>query len=129
MVAPKTLGARIAQARRELAVREHRDILLAEIAAAVGVTSTSVSEWEADKKVPREDALARLAKVLGTTPAWLRYGIGHEKPPAQSGGLVPDPSRHPKLTEGEVQASRERVAAKKKTQESPKKKANGRRQP
>lgn len=129
MVAPLTLGKRIAQARREKGVREHRDILLSEIAAAVGVTATSVSEWEADKKAPREDALARLAKFLDTTPAWLRYGIGHEKPPAQSGGLVPDPVAHPKLTEAEVQGARERVAARKKAQESPKKKANGRRQP
>jgi transcriptional regulator with XRE-family HTH domain len=46
------------------------------MAKAVGVTPTSVSEWESDKSVPREDALAKLADYLGVTPAYLRYGIG-----------------------------------------------------
>lgn len=45
------------------------------MAKAVGVTPTSVSEWETDKSTPREEALAKLAKFLGVTPAFLRYGI------------------------------------------------------
>lgn len=75
-----TLGGRIGQARRELSVREHRDVTQSDLAKAVGVTATSVSEWEADKKVPREAALAKLAAYLGVTPAYLRYGITHESP-------------------------------------------------
>ena len=72
---PQSVGARIAQARREKAVREQRDITQRDMAKAVHVSSASVSEWEADKAVPREDTLARLAAYLGTTPAQLRYGV------------------------------------------------------
>ena len=72
---PTTLGARIAQARREMAVREERDVTASEVAKAVGVTNTSMSEWENDKKAPREGALAKLADYLGVTPAYLRYGV------------------------------------------------------
>jgi transcriptional regulator with XRE-family HTH domain len=70
-----TLGERIGQARRELGVRERRDVTQREMARAVGVTGTSVSEWESDKVVPREDALAKLAEFLHVTPAYLRYGV------------------------------------------------------
>jgi transcriptional regulator with XRE-family HTH domain len=70
-----TLGERIAQARREKAVRERRDVTMREAAKAVGVTGTSMSEWESNKVIPREDALAKLAAFLGVTPAYLRYGV------------------------------------------------------
>lgn len=70
-----TLGERIGQARREKGVRERRDITQRELAKAVGVTPTSISEWESDKVSPREDALTKLAKYLGVTPAYLRYGV------------------------------------------------------
>lgn len=86
MARPSTLGARIAQARRELGVREHRDVTQLDLARAVGATSASISEWEADKKVPREASLVRLAKALGVTPAYLRYGEGSALPP----GVVED---------------------------------------
>ncbi len=49
---------------------------MTEIADAAGTTLTSLSEWEGDKKAPREKALMKLAKVLGVTPAYLRYGVG-----------------------------------------------------
>jgi transcriptional regulator with XRE-family HTH domain len=70
-----TLGQRLAQARRELAVRERRDVSQADVADAVGYSRTAVSEWEAGTKIPREEALAKLATFLGVTPAFLRYGI------------------------------------------------------
>jgi len=72
---PSTLGSRIAQARRELAVREERDVTQLDVARAVGATGASMSEWENDKKAPREGALAKLADYLGVTPAYLRYGV------------------------------------------------------
>lgn len=68
-------GLRIAQARRELGVRQHRDVFRAEVATAVGVDPSTVTAWEQGKKTPREEALAKLARVLGVTPAFLRYGI------------------------------------------------------
>lgn len=96
-----TLGQRLGQARREKGVREARDVTLSEIAKAVGVTSTSVSEWEADKKSPREDALAKLAKFLGVTPAYLRYGVGAESA-----------SKSASLVTHDTEATRQRQSAK-----------------
>ena len=72
---PETIGDRIAQARREMGVRLRRDVFAAEVAEAVGVTASNYSRWEANERVPREDALERLAAVFGVTPAFLRYGI------------------------------------------------------
>jgi transcriptional regulator with XRE-family HTH domain len=76
---PNTLGERLAQARREMGVREHRDVSRQELAKAAGVDSSMISQYESNAKVPREDTLGRLAKFLGVTPAFLRYGItsGH----------------------------------------------------
>lgn len=75
MAMPSTLGRRLAQARREKAAREHRDIQQADLAAAAGASKASVSRWENDHDRPREAALAKLAKYLGVTPAYLRYGL------------------------------------------------------
>ena len=61
-----TLGQRLAQARRELAVRERRDVSQADVADAVGYSRTAVSEWEAGTKMPREEALAKLARSTYT---------------------------------------------------------------
>lgn len=71
-----------------MAVREARDITRGEVAKATGVDPSTVSLWEADKKSPREDTLAKLAEFLGTTPAALRYGVS-----ADTHGLAPTPTR------------------------------------
>jgi transcriptional regulator with XRE-family HTH domain len=107
----KVIGARIAQARREMAVRERRDVKPVEIARAVGVSGAAVSEWEAGKSVPRDDLMVRLADYLGVTPAFLRYGdpVRGTLTPAQiaearaksaaarahEGGPAPDPAAAP----------------------------------
>lgn len=70
-----TLGSRLAQARRELGVRERRDISQLDVAQAIGASSAAISRWESDLAVPREETLAKLAAYLGVTPALLRYGI------------------------------------------------------
>jgi transcriptional regulator with XRE-family HTH domain len=69
----------------------------ADLAKAVGASPTSVSEWEADKKVPREETLARIATYLGVTPAYLRYGSEVFVPPANLTGRreVPNPDATP----------------------------------
>jgi DNA-binding XRE family transcriptional regulator len=72
---PRTLGKRIAQARREKAVYEGRDIDQIEVADAVGVTGAAVSRWESDQKSPRVGHLVQVAEYLGVTPSWLRYGV------------------------------------------------------
>ncbi len=76
MPARMTIGGRIAQARRELAVRLRRDLTQGDVAELAGTTPATMSRWESDTAVPKEDALAVLAKVLGVTPAYLRYGVG-----------------------------------------------------
>jgi transcriptional regulator with XRE-family HTH domain len=70
----------VAQARREKGVREHRDIRQIDVAKAIGVSGATISDCESDKKVPGEPILAKLAKYLDTTPAYLRYGIGEAGP-------------------------------------------------
>jgi transcriptional regulator with XRE-family HTH domain len=71
----KAVGDRIAQARREMAVRARRDIRPVDVARAVGVSGAAVSEWEAGKAVPRDELMRKLAAYLGVTPEFLRYGI------------------------------------------------------
>ena len=68
------LGERIAQERRLKAAREQRDIDQRDVARAVGVSFGAVSRWESGETVPKDDAIAKLAKYFGVTPAWLRYG-------------------------------------------------------
>jgi transcriptional regulator with XRE-family HTH domain len=82
---PLTLGERIAQARREKGVRERRDVSQSEIAEAIGVTTANHSRWESGQRVPREDALGKLAAYLGVTPAYLRYGVETTTPPIPEG--------------------------------------------
>lgn len=45
-----------------------------DLADDLGVAASTVGRWERDERVPREDALLNLAKTLGVSPAWLRYG-------------------------------------------------------
>jgi transcriptional regulator with XRE-family HTH domain len=69
------IGKRIAQARREMAVRERRDIRPVEVARAIGVSGAAVSDWENGKAVPGDDNMPRLAAFLGVTPEFLHYGV------------------------------------------------------
>lgn len=73
-----------------MSAKEHRDILQAEIAAAVGVTTTALSRWEREERVPRENDIAKLAKFYGVTPAFLRYGVDVQLPPMMQGGTIAD---------------------------------------
>ena len=68
-------GRRVAQARRELSLIEERDVTGPEIAQACGVHPSSVWRWEVGDGIPDDEVMAKLATFLGTTPAWLRYGI------------------------------------------------------
>lgn len=63
-------------------MRDGRDVLQSDVAAALNVGAATISRWEADQAIPREDALARLAAFLGVTPAYLRYGIRAGADPA-----------------------------------------------
>lgn len=42
----------------------------------VGVSTATVYRWESSEKLPRDEGnMAKLADVLGVTPAYLRYGV------------------------------------------------------
>jgi transcriptional regulator with XRE-family HTH domain len=71
----REIGERIAQARRELGVRERKDIRPVDVARALEVSGASVSDWEAGKAAPGDENLRRLAAFLGVTPQFLRYGV------------------------------------------------------
>lgn len=72
------LGERLAQERREKAVRERRDITAAEVAREIGVSTPTYSRYEANLTKPDDDTLARAAKYLGVTRSWLRFGEGEK---------------------------------------------------
>lgn len=72
------MPARIAQARREKAVWEHRDIAGADMAREIGVAPETVRSWEAGETKPRAAGLQALATYLGVTVPWLRYRAGEQ---------------------------------------------------
>jgi len=87
------MGQRIAQARRELACREKRDVTPSAIAKALKVSRETVYRWEADVpgKQPRDAKLIALAKFLGVTASWLRYG--DEEVQDAAADVQPDPAQ------------------------------------
>jgi transcriptional regulator with XRE-family HTH domain len=104
VTARHTLGWRIGQKRREKGVREGRDVTQADLAAAVGASATSVSEWEADKKAPRDPTLELVARFLNTTAAYLRYGVQpREEPSPDLLHSLIDPASDRRLTMAEIE--------------------------
>lgn len=104
----QTLGARLAQKRREKAAREHRDIQQIDVAHAVGVSKASVSRYENDVDTPRDAVLDRLAAFLDTTPAFLRYGVGES---VSADVELINPALDRRLTAEEIARARAQVAA------------------
>lgn len=70
----ETVGDRVGHARRHLGVTLKRDILPATLADMVGVAASTISRLENGTGGASEDLIQKLAKALGVTPAWLRYG-------------------------------------------------------
>lgn len=88
---------RLAQARREKAVLERRDITSAQVAKACRVTPSSYSRYENDLSKPDDEDLARIAEYFGVTRAWLRFGEGQKYPDAPIEGVrVAGPAPKPK---------------------------------
>lgn len=54
---------------REL--REHRDMDQKALAAQIGVSQPTVSDWETGRKVPSSKSAARLADFFGVSIDWL----------------------------------------------------------
>ena len=62
-------------AERLIALREERGMTKSGLSRAVGVTTTCVWNWEEGNTHPRADTLARLARALATTAAYLERGV------------------------------------------------------
>ncbi len=63
--------------KRMLAAREARGLTQNAVAVKLAIEKTTVWRWEKGITSPRED-IERLAKLYGTTPAYLLYGVGSE---------------------------------------------------
>lgn len=84
-----------------LGVTKMMDVTRERLAALVGVSTATVSRWEDDLRRPKQDAMLRLAQVLGVSPVWLDYGVEVDVPrPAAadvaSGEVVAAASSAPK---------------------------------
>lgn len=100
MAKGETLGSRLAQERREKAVRDREDIDRSVVAKAIGVSPSTYSRYEADLTKPPDDVLGLLARYYGTTRAYLRFGEG-ERYPLSERATVPLP-RPPKAVSSQV---------------------------
>ena len=96
----RSLGERLAQARRLKSVRDWRDITHVEVAAEAMTTPQTVSRWEAGKATPQKAALHLAARFLEADEGWIATGEG-EPPKAHPAPEMPavqdeaKPTRHP----------------------------------
>jgi len=61
-------------AHRLKSTRKKHGLSQTELAQKVEVSQPTIANWERGGHIPRPDALARIADVLGTDPAWLVSG-------------------------------------------------------
>lgn len=76
----ETIGDRVGQARRRLAVAMEQDILPSDLAKMIDVPASTISRIENDERRPGEGLIVKLAEALRVTPAWLRYGAAAVAP-------------------------------------------------
>ena len=69
-----TLGKRITQARLRAGAERGKAFTQTELAAAVGVTPPTVSQWEADASEPELAMIRRIGGALGVPPGFLAFG-------------------------------------------------------
>ena len=86
---------RLRKARREMGEARDREVLLKEMAAAVGQKPVTVGRWVSGEREPDFESTGKLAAFLGVNPAWLAFGIGpmHIQGKGRDGGLVADAGR------------------------------------
>lgn len=70
-----TFGARLKQARLDLAARTGQEVRQTDVAAHMGVSRAAYSQWEGGNTEPknRKD-YEKLGKYLGVDPGWLAFG-------------------------------------------------------
>jgi transcriptional regulator with XRE-family HTH domain len=81
-------GARLLQARMELAKRRGSDVRKADVARAMGVSGVSVGRWESGEKEPDLATIERLADFLEVSAGWLAFA---EEPHIIRRGMLPTP--------------------------------------
>ena len=65
-----SLGQRITQAR------ETMELTTAQLARRLGVRTTTLASWEADRSEPRANKLMQLAAMMNVSLSWLLSGSG-----------------------------------------------------
>lgn len=73
-MAELTVGQRIAEQRRRISTRREKRYTQTDLAAAVGVSKSTVAAWETDAQTPSGDNLVKVARALQTTPEHLLRG-------------------------------------------------------
>lgn len=58
-------------------LRKEKNLTLAEVGEAVGVTATAISCYENETRSPSYDMIKKLANFYGTTPDWI-FGYRHD---------------------------------------------------
>lgn len=61
-------------AHRLKSSRKRHGLSQTELAEQIQVSQPTIANWERGGHIPRPDALSRIAKALGTDPAWLISG-------------------------------------------------------
>jgi transcriptional regulator with XRE-family HTH domain len=97
----ETFGQRLARARLQAGAARGRHFTQTELAAAVGLTSPTISQYEAGASEPSLSIIERLAEALGVEPGPLAFGSDPD----------PKPAKEPPRRE-DVDAVRERQQAK-----------------
>ena len=90
---------------RLIATRSDRGLSKSKLSRLLGVSTTCVWNWEEGNTFPRPEALAKLAKALGVTPAFLSGEDAAQAGAAAPAGARPgEPAEKTKLTEAIRQA-------------------------
>ena len=65
-----TMGGRLLRAR------DSTGLSIKELAARLGVKTSTVQAWENDRSQPRANRLQMMAGMLGVSLSWLLHGVG-----------------------------------------------------
>ena len=88
-----SLGKRIRAARNRL----RPEMTQAQLGEAFGITDKAVSAWERDTTSPELDKIAKLAKILKVTCAWLLSGTGAPPDPGSVEVQIDQLSAHERM--------------------------------
>ncbi len=79
------LNAVIEMLDRVELLRRERGISKTDMYTQSRTSSSAISQWRTGRTQPSQTSISNLAKVLGTSPEYLVYGIKKEPSPVQGG--------------------------------------------